>query len=81
MSAITFSVQLLDGAWMMPNHSAGVPTYPAVYRQHVYFLSSVEARKQFTENPIAYLCQPTPKPAVQIRIAVIGPPKSGKTTC
>jgi len=32
-------------------------------------------------NPLAFLCQPSPKPVVPIRIAIVGPPKSGKTTC
>lgn len=57
------------------------PTFPALYRQHVYFLSSADARTQFMLNPLAFLCQPSPKPVVPIRIAVVGPPKSGKTTC
>jgi len=56
------------------------PTFPAVYRQHVYFLSSAEARTQFMSNPLAFLCQVSPKPVVPIRIAIVGPPKSGKTT-
>jgi adenylate/nucleoside-diphosphate kinase len=30
--------------------------------------------------PAKYLKQPSPKPVVPIRIAIIGPPKSGKTT-
>jgi len=64
----------------MPPFS-GNPTFPAVYRQHVYFLSSAEARTQFMSNPLAFLCQPSPKPVVPIRVAIVGPPKSGKTTC
>ena len=57
------------------------PTFPALYRQHVYFLSSAEARTQFMANPLAFLCQPSPMLVVPIRIAIVGPPKSGKTTC
>jgi len=56
------------------------PAFPALYRQHVYFLSSAEARTQFMSNPLAFLCQPSPMPVVPIRIAIVGPPKSGKTT-
>ena len=56
------------------------PTFPALYRQHVYFLSSIDARIQFMSNPLAYLCQRSPKPVVPIRVAIVGPPKSGKTT-
>jgi len=69
---------MLDGAWMPP--LAERPTFPAVYRQHVYFLSSSDARTQFISNPLAFLCQRSPKPVVPIRIAIVGPPKSGKTT-
>ena len=59
----------------------GYTTYPAVYRQHVYYLSSVQAREQFMSDPMLYLKQPSPKPVVPIRMAILGPPKSGKTTC
>lgn len=31
-------------------------------------------------NPIKYICQPKPKPPVPVKIAIVGPPKSGKTT-
>lgn len=32
------------------------------------------------KNPIKYIRQPEPKPTIPIRIAIVGPPKSGKTT-
>jgi len=32
------------------------------------------------KNPIKYIRQPKPKPAVAVKIAIVGPPKSGKTT-
>jgi len=31
--------------------------------------------------PFRFLKQPSPKPVVPIKMAVIGPPKSGKTGC
>ena len=31
--------------------------------------------------PSRYLQQPSPKPVVPIKMAIIGPPKSGKTAC
>jgi hypothetical protein len=31
--------------------------------------------------PMKYLKQPSPKPMVAVQMAIIGPPKSGKTTC
>lgn len=58
----------------------GYPTYPAIYRQFLYFLSSPQAREQFMQDPMTYLKLPSPKPVVPIRIAVVGPPKSGKTS-
>jgi adenylate/nucleoside-diphosphate kinase len=73
-------VKLMDDCWMPTDYSSGVPSFPAIYRQHIYFMSSADARNQFALNPLAYLCQPSPKPVVPIRIAIIGPPKSGKST-
>lgn len=55
--------------------------WPAIYRQHVYFLSSKDAQKKFIEDPLAYVEKPSVKPVVPIKLAIIGPPKSGKTTC
>lgn len=31
-------------------------------------------------NPLKYLRQPKPSPSLPVKIAVLGPPKSGKTT-
>lgn len=31
-------------------------------------------------NPLKYLRQPKPSPAPPVKITVVGPPKSGKTT-
>ncbi|KGL84236.1 Adenylate kinase 9, partial [Tinamus guttatus] len=47
---------------------------------YIYFLSSKENKEKFMKNPIKYICQPKPKPAMPIKIAIVGPPKSGKTT-
>ena len=65
---------------MLPMIGPSKPTFPAIHRQFIYFLSSAAARSEFMMNPLAFLCQPTPKPAVPIRIAIVGPPKSGKST-
>jgi adenylate/nucleoside-diphosphate kinase len=45
----------------------------------VFFLSSKEARLEFLSNPLKYLLQPPPPATVPTSIAVLGPPKSGKT--
>ena len=78
---ICIYIQLEEGDCIQPMEGPGYPTYPAIYRQHIYFLSSSQAREQFMADPMLYLRQPSPKPVVPIRMAVLGAPKSGKTTC
>ena len=56
-------------------------TFAAVYRQHVYFLSSSTNRQMFMDQPRMFVMQPPPKASIPIQIAIIGAPKSGKTTC
>lgn len=73
-------LQLQEGDCIQPMQGPGYPAFPAIYRSFVYFLSSADAREQFRLDPMMYLNQPSPKPVVPIRIAIIGPPKSGKTT-
>ena len=58
----------------------GFPTYPCMYRQHIYFLSSASHRKAFIKDPLSYVRQPSPGPVVPVKLAIIGPPKCGKTT-
>ncbi|XP_056284243.1 adenylate kinase 9 [Pseudoliparis swirei] len=55
-------------------------TYPIIFHQYIYFFESKENRKTFMLNPLKYLRQPKPIPALPAKIAVVGPPKSGKTT-
>lgn len=66
---------------MQPRHGPGFSTFPVIHRGLIYFLSSQEAKEEFMRNPLPYLCQPSPKSVLPIRMAIIGPPKSGKTTC
>ena len=73
--------QLLDGDCIQPMHGPGYPMFPAIYRQFIYYLSSADALKKFSTDPLRYLKQPSPKPVVPIRMAIVGPPKSGKTSC
>merc|ERR1712178_457119 len=73
-------VKLKEGDCIQPMQGTGYPMFPALYRQHLYFLSTNQAREQFMLDPMTYLSQPSPKPVVPIRMAIIGPPKSGKTT-
>ncbi|XP_029705285.1 adenylate kinase 9-like isoform X1 [Takifugu rubripes] len=55
-------------------------SYPLLLNQFIYFFTSVGNRNTFMLNPLKYLRQPKPSPAPPIKIAVVGPPKSGKTT-
>ncbi|XP_055005398.1 adenylate kinase 9 isoform X2 [Boleophthalmus pectinirostris] len=55
-------------------------SYPLIFNHFVYFFESKENRNTFILNPLKYIRQPKPTPSLPIRLAVIGPPKSGKTT-
>ncbi|XP_004372514.2 adenylate kinase 9 isoform X1 [Trichechus manatus latirostris] len=73
-------VKLSEGETIKPFESPENPSYPVIHRQYIYFLSSKESKEKFMKNPIKYIRQPKPRPTMPIRIAVVGPPKSGKTT-
>ncbi|XP_071997899.1 adenylate kinase 9 isoform X2 [Engystomops pustulosus] len=73
-------VKLSQGEVIKPFINQENPGYPLIYRQFIYFFSTKENRDIFMKNPIKYIRQPKPQPSVPIRIAVLGPPKSGKTT-
>ncbi|CAB1435475.1 unnamed protein product [Pleuronectes platessa] len=55
-------------------------TYPVIFNQYIYFFESKENRNTFMLNPLKYLRQPKPTPSLPIKLSVVGPPKSGKTT-
>ncbi|XP_008299656.1 adenylate kinase 9 [Stegastes partitus] len=55
-------------------------SYPLLFHQYIYFFTSKENRNTFMLNPLKYLRQPKPTPSLPVRLAVTGPPKSGKTT-
>ncbi|KAF7483071.1 hypothetical protein GHT09_005548 [Marmota monax] len=73
-------VKLYEGEIFKPVENAENPLYPVIHRQYIYFLSSKETKDKFMKNPIKYIRQPKPKLTVPIRIVIVGPPKSGKTT-
>ncbi|BFZ09241.1 hypothetical protein BsWGS_12280 [Bradybaena similaris] len=73
-------VLLNEGKCIPPVDGSEHPLFPCIYRSFIYFLSSLQNRQTFMIDPILYLKQETPKPMVPLRIAIIGPPKSGKTT-
>ncbi|XP_075059003.1 adenylate kinase 9 isoform X2 [Mixophyes fleayi] len=73
-------VKLSQGEVIKPFKNQENPGFPLLYRQFIYFFSTKENRDTFMKNPIKFIRQPKPKPSVPIRIAVVGPPTSGKTT-
>ncbi|MBN3311086.1 KAD9 kinase, partial [Amia calva] len=73
-------VRLSEGDVIQPIQGPKNPTYPVLYRQFIYFFASKDTRSRFIVNPIKYLQQDKPKPSLPIKIAVVGPPKSGKST-
>ncbi|XP_045150541.1 adenylate kinase 9 [Echinops telfairi] len=73
-------VKLSEGETLKPIVSPENPIYPVIHRQYIYFLSSKETKEKFMKNPIKYIRQPKPKPTLPLRIVIVGPPKSGKTT-
>ena len=71
--------QLAEGHTIsLPKPNGG--TFPLVYRERIYLMSSSEARDQFAKNPYRYLHLPANPIPVSIRLAIVGPPKSGKST-
>ncbi|XP_056260814.1 adenylate kinase 9 isoform X1 [Seriola aureovittata] len=54
-------------------------TYPLIFHQYIYFFASKENRNTFMVNPLKYLRQSKPTPSLPVKMAVLGPPKSGKT--
>ncbi|KAM6323455.1 adenylate kinase 9 [Aegotheles albertisi] len=73
-------VKLSEGDVIKPQRSHENTVFPVIHRQYIYFFSSKENKETFMKNPIKYICQPKPKPAAPVKIAIVGPPKSGKTT-
>ena len=55
-------------------------TFPVIYRQRIYFMSSISHRSQFVADPESFLSQEVPRLPVPMCLAIVGPPKSGKTT-
>ncbi|XP_009703675.1 PREDICTED: adenylate kinase 9 [Cariama cristata] len=73
-------IKLSEGDVIKPQQSQENRVFPVIHRQYIYFFSSKENKETFMKNPIKYIRQPKPKPAVPVKIAIVGPPKSGKTT-
>ncbi|XP_069370668.1 adenylate kinase 9 [Paralichthys olivaceus] len=54
--------------------------YPLIFNEYIYFFESKENQNTFMLNPLKYLRQPKSTPSLPVKLAIIGPPKSGKTS-
>lgn len=54
--------------------------FPVLHRNYVYWIAGKKRLTKFVEHPLKYLDQDSCAPSIPVRIAIIGPPKSGKTT-
>lgn len=77
---ILYVIQLSQGDVIKPQQRQGSAVFPVIHRQYIYFFSSKENKEAFMTNPIKYICQPKPKLSMPVKIAIVGLPKSGKTT-
>ncbi|XP_063079133.1 adenylate kinase 9 isoform X2 [Engraulis encrasicolus] len=73
-------VLISEGDLIQPVQGPSNPSYPLILGQFIYFFSSKVTRGAFLSNPLKYLRQHVPQYSVPIRMAIVGPPKSGKTT-
>ncbi|XP_026522287.1 adenylate kinase 9 [Notechis scutatus] len=73
-------IKLSEGDAIKPFRNDDTPCFPVIHRNCIYFFTSKENREKFMKNPLKYLRQPKPKPTVPVKIAIVGPSKSGKTT-
>uniref|UniRef100_A0A4W3JUK8 Uncharacterized protein n=1 Tax=Callorhinchus milii TaxID=7868 RepID=A0A4W3JUK8_CALMI len=74
------SVKLSEGSAIQPVQDLHKRIYSVLHRKYIYFFSNKQTRDKFIANPFKYLSQSKPKPVVPFKIAVLGPPKSGKST-
>ncbi|XP_048858202.1 adenylate kinase 9 isoform X2 [Brienomyrus brachyistius] len=73
-------VKLSEGDLIQSARGPSDPSFPVLFHQFIYFFTSKETRRKFMFNPIKYLRQPKPRPPLPIKMAITGPPKSGKST-
>ncbi|XP_038656937.1 adenylate kinase 9 [Scyliorhinus canicula] len=73
-------VELSNGTAIQPILDMHQNVFPLLHRKYIYYFVTKENRDKFIENPLKYICQPKPRPVVPIKIAIVGPPKSGKST-
>ncbi|KAK2856221.1 hypothetical protein Q5P01_004956 [Channa striata] len=72
--------QYEEGGLIQPLQWPLNSTHPLIFHQYIYFFASKDNRHTFMLNPLKYLRQSKPTPPLPIKIAITGPPKSGKST-
>ncbi|XP_062872509.1 adenylate kinase 9 [Trichomycterus rosablanca] len=72
-------VRLAEGDLIQPMQGPVSASFPVCFHNSIYFFASIKTRNTFMMNPIKYLRQSKPNPSLPIKLAIIGPPKSGKT--
>ncbi|CAF2033300.1 unnamed protein product [Rotaria magnacalcarata] len=73
-------VSLHNGDCFPPPFGPDKSPCTVIYRKYIYYLADEEARNEFIKNPMFYARQSPPKSLIPAKIAIVGPPKSGKTT-
>ncbi|KAK7133640.1 hypothetical protein R3I94_015495 [Phoxinus phoxinus] len=73
-------IKYTEGDLIQPPQGPFNTTFPVILHQFIYFFASRETRNTFILNPIKYIRQPKPNHSLPIKLVIIGPPKSGKTT-
>lgn len=54
--------------------------FPVIHRQYIYFCAGKKNRDRFKEDPLKYIKMTSPIVWIPMKVAIIGPPKSGKST-
>lgn len=80
MFVFFWDVQYAEGDLLQHMQDPVNTSFPVLFHNFIYFFTSKETRNTFMVNPIKYLRQPKPNPSLPIKLAIIGSPKSGKTT-
>ncbi|XP_043531266.1 adenylate kinase 9 [Chiloscyllium plagiosum] len=73
-------VELSKGTSIQPILDMYQNVFPVIHRKYVYYFVTKENRNKFMANPFKYISQTKPRPVIPIKIAILGPPKSGKST-
>ncbi|KAL3268319.1 hypothetical protein HHI36_007437 [Cryptolaemus montrouzieri] len=54
--------------------------FPIIHRQYIYFVIGKDEKREFQKNPLKYVdIDPFKFPLIPVRLAIIGPPKCGKS--